>query len=256
MPYNNEIPRDSRVRRDMRSASRQRGSHTRSDGADATGINGIDSPRGDGSHRSAGGRTENVGAARQRPSRDALVQSYAAKDAARARNARMNSRNAIEDIQSRDGRGRHPMSTQESHDRAQMSREAYERARASRNAARPAGRTSNRELIDGRGSIDSRALNERNELIGYSIDKQDTHDPLIETESSSSRWRSQTGTGDPASGGRRSRRGPDLDRLSNTISGRNQYGSQRGEGGVPFIVKFLVALIVVLLIVLAVILFI
>ena len=65
-----------------------------------------------------------------------------------------------------------PLSSQESYDRTRSSMENYERARASRDALSETRRTRtpNREVIDGRGSIDSRAFNETHELVGYSID--------------------------------------------------------------------------------------
>ena len=151
-------------------------------------------------------------------------------------------------------RVRKPLTTQESHDQTQMSREAYEHERARRDvlSSTRTHRTSNREVIDGRGSIDSRAFNERNELVGYSIDETDKPDPMLDTTSSASRWNSQSGQG---AEGRPLRRNADLGSLSDAISGRSDYRSARPKlADVPMSIKLLVALIVVLLIVLAVLL--
>lgn len=206
---------------------------------------------------------------RPRRSRESLVRAYDAQGAARARNARLQSQEAIREFQAREARmrarnaqGRQPMTAQESHDRTQMSREAYERARARRdvNSQVRQSRTSNRELIDGRGSIDSRAFNEKNELVGYSIDNRDKPEPLIDASSTKGKWHSRAGQGANAvTSDQPMRRGfarrEDLGSLSDTISGRSEYSSNTGIASIPLIVKVLVVLIVVLLIVLVKILF-
>lgn len=156
----------------------------------------------------------------------------------------------------RQSRVRTPLTSQESHDQTQMSREAYEQARARRDVLSPEAsrRTSNREIIDGRGSIDSRAFNERNELVGYTIDENDRHEPAIDTSNPSARWNSHAGQGFGAN----DRRGrmADLGSLSDTISGRSDYkGAKGGLAEVPGSIKFLVVLIVVLLAVLIYLLF-
>lgn len=152
-------------------------------------------------------------------------------------------------------RAKRPFSSQESQEQTQLSREAFEHERARRDVLSPnrAHRTSNREVIDGRGSIDSRAFNERNELVGYSIDEADKPDPMLDTTASASRWNSQSGQG---ADGRPMRRNPDLGKLSDAISGRSDY-SARGPklSEIPMSIKLLVVLIVVLLIVLVVLLF-
>lgn len=201
---------------------------------------------------------------RERPSRDALVRSYRERDASRARTARARSQDLIATRRVVDPKDRHPLSTQESRDLTQMSREAHEEARARRDARtfQVQGRTSNRELIDGRGSIDSRAFNEHNELVGYSIDKKDKPDPLVDAIDADTRWssRGRQGfvTGEPRGGSRRAsrtHRRQDLGSLSDAISGHAQYGN-KAQSGIPKAAVFLVILIVILLIVLAVIIFI
>lgn len=155
-------------------------------------------------------------------------------------------------------RVRQPLTTQESHDQTQMSREAYEHERARRDvlSATRQNRTSNREVIDGRGSIDSRAFNERNELVGYSIDEHDKPEPLVDSTDSPSRWNSHAGQEFMAPEGRGFRRNADLGSLSDAISGRSDYkASKPGFADIPLSVKLLSLLIVVLVIVLVVLLF-
>lgn len=150
-------------------------------------------------------------------------------------------------------RQRNTMTAQESHDRTLVSKENFEAERARRDvfSSRNAARTSNREVIDGRGSIDSRAFNERNELVGYTIDQQDRPDPLVETPADQTgRWKSQAGQGfaPSASQGRGfSKRRNELNKLSDTISGRSDYQSRGPLSSLPTSAKFLILLIVILL---------
>lgn len=190
-----------------------------------------------------------------RPSRDSLVRAYDAARAAKARNARMHSQDAIRERAQRPPR--QPLTSQESHDQIEMSREAYERARASRDARTSTAtrRNGDREVIDGRGSIDSRAFNERNELVGYTVNSNDRHDPMIDHPEGRTRWRSHPGqSGLP---GRRTgahSRNADLRNLSDTISGRSDYQGQRDRAAVPLSIKLLGGLIVVLLAILVILL--
>ena len=80
-----------------------------------------------------------------------------------------------------------PFSSQESYDLTRSSMESYERARASRDALSEArrGRALNREVIDGRGSIDSRTFNESHQISAYSRDDRDRHDPMIDIDGQS-----------------------------------------------------------------------
>ncbi len=128
-------------------------------------------------------------------------------------------------------------------------RDDYEivKARREARARESAGRNRNRDLIDARGSIDSRAFNENQEIVGYTINKEDAHDPLIETNSSS-RWNSRD-----AQDARSAPRRRNLDNLGSTVTGRTQYGQKKE--GLPGVIKFLILLIIVLLIILLVILF-
>ena len=108
-------------------------------------------------------------------------------------------------------------------------------------------RSSDREIIDGRGSIDSRAFSERDELVGYTIDERDQHDPRLDTNMSKSRWKSHAGQGFGKANGkfRPTRR--------NAASPYADLGSASREPflpGVPMIVKIIVPVVIVLAIIL------
>lgn len=164
---------------------------------------------------------------------DRIVQSYAAKDAARARNARMRMQNPIENDAIQDGR-----------------RRDWEAQRALRDARQH--RSANREIIDGRGSIDSRALNERNQLVGYTIDERDRHEPMVDVNESRSRWRSHDGQAVyqhmPLSGGRSPR--PTQIGLQGGAMGSKRNFAASGQSGIPLFVKVAIPVIVVLIVIL------
>lgn len=138
--------------------------------------------------------------------------------------------------------------------------ESYERARASRDALSEArrGRALNREVIDGRGSIDSRTFNESHQISAYSRDDRDRHDPMIDVMDNRT-WHSRAGQGfvAPAEGApgapapaRRPRGSSASDvGFAGVMSGRANYGGTQGGSGVPMFVKIAVPLIVVLLVV-------
>lgn len=193
-----------------------------------------------------------------RPSRDTLVRIYDAENATRARNARLRTQDAMRERANR--QPRHPLTTQESYDRTQTSREAYERARARRDVrqTQSGSRDGNREVIDGRGSIDSRAFNENNELVGYTINRDDRHNPALDSIESGNKWSSRAGQGfvdNPYATKRGSRpRDVDFNNLSDTISGRADYQTGRSRKAIPLSIKLLAVLIVILLVVLIVLL--
>lgn len=154
-----------------------------------------------------------------------------------------------------------PLSSQESYDLTRSSMESYERARASRDALSESrrGRALNREVIDGRGSIDSRTFNESHQISGYSRDERDRPDPMLDTVSSRTSWRSRAGQGfeavpDGGSSGlpRMGQHGSARSDVGFTgvMSGRRDYGAPAGPlASVPTFVKIAAAIIVVLLIV-------
>lgn len=253
-----------------------------------------------------------------RPSRDSILQSYAAQDAERARNARMYSQAVSQVYQEgsadrseraaqraalekalreqeaaqaarrqaeREARARAareggaqkeqaaprprvrvvpPLSSQESYDRTRSSMESYERARASRDALSGSrrGRTTNREVIDGRGSIDSRAFNETHELVGYSIDERDKPRAAVDDSFASTRWHSRAGqgfsdvpdSGSARPGSQRAPRRSNVGLSGGVMSGRANYTPARGGvlgalAGLPLPVKIIVPILVVVLVI-------
>ena len=150
---------------------------------------------------------------------------------------------------------RQPLTSEESRSQVERSRELYERARADRSTdiSSIGKRGRNREVIDGRGSIDSRAFNERNELVGYTINASDQHEPMLDLPATRSKWGS-TSNRDSGSGGMRASRNQDLRRLSDTISGRSDFQGNQSGPAVPASIKILGAIIIVLLVILILIL--
>lgn len=150
-----------------------------------------------------------------------------------------------------------PLSSQESYDMTRSSMESYERARASRDALSETRRSRalNREVIDGRGSIDSRTFNESHQISGYSHDDRDRHDPMIDTVAARTNWRSRVGQGFEAvsDGGvsaplrSRASRASEVG-FSGVMSGRANYSAPSGPlAAVPSFLKVTVPIIVVLL---------
>ena len=249
-----------------------------------------------------------------RPSRESIMESYAAQDQARARSARMRNQESYKDFQQSAARNRErrdrqrelelrmreeermraeerrqqreqdqarlrseaaleqrrgssvgprrvvePLSSQESHDRYEMSRQAYERERQNRDVLSPERplRGGNREVIDGRGSIDSRAFNERQALVSYSIDESDRPDPMIDASNPKAKWRSHSSMDVHNSQGflKGGGRGSNVPTFSRSMaqSQRSVVGNLLDE--LPTFVKVVVPLILVLLIILLVIIF-
>ena len=150
-----------------------------------------------------------------------------------------------------------PLSSQERHDMTRSSMESYERARASRDALSETRRSRalNREVIDGRGSIDSRTFNESHQISGYSHDDRDRHDPMVDTVAARTNWRSRAGQGFEAvsDGGvsaplrSRASRASEVG-FSGVMSGRANYSAPSGPlAAVPSFLKVTVPIIVVLL---------
>ncbi len=150
-----------------------------------------------------------------------------------------------------------PLSSQESYDMTRSSMESYERARASRDALSETRRSRalNREVIDGRGSIDSRTFNESHQISGYSHDDRDRHDPMVDTVAARTNWRSRAGQGFEAvsDGGvsaplrSRASRASEVG-FSGVMSGRADYSAPSGPlAAVPSFLKVTVPIIVVLL---------
>lgn len=167
------------------------------------------------------------------------------------------------------GRAHRPLTSEESRMSAARSAERYERNRASRDAlaGNRISRSPNRRLIDARGSVDSRAFSEYDQLVGYSVDESDRPQPFVDASNPKSKWRSHAGQGfdgtrDRSIGASMQGRpqamnqGLNLNSLSDAISGKDAYGNPKnGIAGLPAFVKIAVPVIVVLIIILIVILF-
>lgn len=164
---------------------------------------------------------------------------------ARQRAAQQQARNQLAHQQ----RAVEPLSSQESQDRTRTWKENYEYQRATRDPLMRAqyGRGGNREVIDGRGSIDSRAFNEHQVLVGYSIDERDRHDPELSSVDSSLRWHSRAGQGfeGKPDGIKRFQGAPTTRRGKPTMVNRELDRKKR----MPFAAKFLIGLAVVAFIV-------
>ncbi len=165
-----------------------------------------------------------------------IRRNYATKDAERARAARRRMQEGI-----------HPGVEPQNDGQARE----WEARREARDV-RQRGRSGIRQLIDGRGSIDSRAFNERREIVGYTIDDRDRHDPMVDALESRSRWRSQDGlsvshqriSGPQQAGGRR----PTQIGLQGGAMGRKRdFAAARGSAsGIPLFVKIAIPVIIVL----------
>lgn len=167
------------------------------------------------------------------------------------------------------GRANRPLTSEESRMNAARSAQRYERERASRDALSQnrSARAVNRQLIDARGSVDSRAFSEYDQLVGYSVNEEDRPQPYVDASNPKSKWRSHAGQGFDGTRDRsigasmqgRSRvrdRYFSMDSFTDAISGKDAYGNPKsGLAGLPTFVKIAVPVIVVLIIVLLVILF-
>lgn len=152
-----------------------------------------------------------------------------------------------------------PLSSQESHEYSERSRASFERERESRDAFSPerAMRSPNREIIDGRGSIDSRAFNERHDLVSYSIDESDRPDPMIDTTNPKAKWHSHSGNEPSQRTSVFVKRGFGSSVPSFSSSLAHSRSTRRASflANLPTFVKVVVPLIVVLLIILIIIVF-
>lgn len=130
--------------------------------------------------------------------------------------------------------------------------EARRRARAERQG----GRSGSRELIDARGSIDSRAFSERREIVGYTIDERDRHDPILDNSAeSSTRWRSRdryqvNHQNISSNGGRRRSSHPTQIGLQGGSMGNRRNFAASSKTGMPLFVKVAIPVIVILVVIL------
>lgn len=151
-----------------------------------------------------------------------------------------------------------PLSSQESYERARMSRESYERARAMRDALsiEHQNRSPNRELIDARGSVDSRAFSEHDQLIGYSINRADRPDPYLEDAGDKRKTHWHSSSGDDARLSKGIGKGAATSVAPNPRSKKlyanksNRLFGHNDRNSVPAFVKIAVPVIIVLAVIL------
>jgi cobalamin biosynthesis Mg chelatase CobN len=150
-----------------------------------------------------------------------------------------------------------PLTTQESNERTRRSQATYERARRQRAASQGMRefRSGDREVIDGRGSVDSRAFNELNKLVGYSVDKADRPDPAVDKSNPKTRWHSHAGQnfGSPDSGMRASANARRRSQRSQSM--QNAGGLPGIFSNIPPLVLVAIVAIVILLVILFVLIF-
>lgn len=86
-----------------------------------------------------------------------------------------------------------PLSSREYQEKTRRSFEHYERERAVRDPyQRSSLRSGERQVIDGRGTIDSRAFNELDIITNKTIDDQDKHDATLTVSDSPRRWKTSS----------------------------------------------------------------
>lgn len=141
-----------------------------------------------------------------------------------------------------------PLTSKEFQAKTRRSWEQYEKERASRDALQgESPRSSERTLIDGRGTIDSRTFNEQQIISNKTINDQDKHDPLVVSSDSKNRWNTRS------------------DRVPTTepkLYSGNQQGSPMNNGfidafeSLPTFVKIAIPVILILVIIVLILLFI
>ena len=90
-----------------------------------------------------------------------------------------------------------PLSSQEFKENTRRSFEHYEKERAARDPfLKPTGLSKERTVIDGRGTIDSRTFNERQEISNKTMDERDKHEPEATSNGAKNRWRTHSGKAD------------------------------------------------------------
>ena len=134
-----------------------------------------------------------------------------------------------------------PMSSQEFKENTRRNFEHYERERAARDPFSKQGTLSKeRTVIDGRGTIDSRTFNERQEISNKTMDSRDQHGPEATTTTGKNRWKTHSSKeGVPAHASTKTLKTLDFDRTN--------FGGSFSE--LPQFVKFAIPVIIILLLI-------
>lgn len=140
-----------------------------------------------------------------------------------------------------------PLTSQEFKENTRKNYEHYERERAARDPfLRKSSSSKERTVIDGRGTIDSRTFNERQEISNRTIDERDKHQPVATTTESQKRWKTHSSRADiPAHAANKPLKTFDL--------GRSGVGNLFSE--LPTFVKVSIPVIIILILIVIFLLF-
>lgn len=140
-----------------------------------------------------------------------------------------------------------PMSSQEFREKTQKNYEHYEKERAARDPLlKTSALSGERVVIDGRGTIDSRTFNEKQEISNKTIDERDQHGPETDSNLGKTRWRTHSSKAEgPAHASTRTLKMLDLNR-SNTGQSFSEF---------PTFVKVAIPIIIILLLIVIFLLF-
>ena len=134
-----------------------------------------------------------------------------------------------------------PMSSEEFKERTRKNYEHYERERAARDPfSKPSTISKERTVIDGRGTIDSRTFNEKQEISNRTIDSRDQHNPEATTTIAKTRWKTHSSKAEgPAHASR------------NTLKTLDFRSSSIGDSfsDLPQFVKYAIPVIIILLLI-------
>ena len=182
-------------------------------------------------------KEEEERAARKRAQQRDLQASEARQDANLHMNeARIRQRNTISK----------PLSSQEFKENTRRSFEHYEKERAARDPfTRSSAPSKERKVIDGRGTIDSRTFNERQEISNKTIDDRDKHDPEATTTGARNRWKTHSSKADgPAHASTKTLKTLDLGRTN--LAGSFSELPQFVRWSIPVIIILLLIVIFLL----------
>lgn len=140
-----------------------------------------------------------------------------------------------------------PLTSKEFQENTRKNYEHYERERAARDPfLRKSTSSKERTVIDGRGTIDSRTFNERQEISNRTIDERDKHQPTATTSESTRRWKTHSSRADiPAHAANKPLKTFDL--------GRSGIGNLFSE--LPTFVKVSIPIIIILILIVIFLLF-
>ena len=139
------------------------------------------------------------------------------------------------------------LTSKEYQEKTRKNFEHYERERAARDPYSDTKiKNSDRIVIDARGTIDSRAFNEKSIIMHTAIDERDRHNPLISTSNAEHRWNTRKNDQDKVAEAKTNPFSALFGNLGEQLSG--------GYSTLPQFVKIAIPIIVVLIIILIILL--